>query len=293
MARRPPRPQRVADRKQVDVIAAPNRLTAARTPRRSRSAPKDRTADRSPACKVSPGRGRPALLTREDILKAAKVAFSKTGYANVTLDDLAARLNTGKGTLYYHSNRKVDLLIAISTTAVGNSVTELRKIASIKAPPQHRLALAIRLLMHGVIGDQQASKVYFENESDLPPKFRADLRRQLRGIQNAFADLVGEGVTAGVFRGDPKIVAKHILSVCAWPYRWFSANGMLSLDAFIDSAVRFVLGGVLADPKADRVIEAALTSPTGRKSLTTRPTGSSQKATPRRSASIGKAVIEG
>lgn len=211
--------------------------------------------------------GRPAVFTREDILEAAKIAFSKAGYANVSLDDLAARLNTGKGTLYYHSNRKVDLLIAISTAAVGDNVTELRKIASIEASLECRLALAMRLLMHGVIGEQQASKVYFENESDLPPKFRADLRRQLREIQNVFFKLIREGVSAGVFRGDPNLVAKHILSVCAWPYRWFSANGKLTLDAFIDSAVDFVLGGVLANPKADLVVEAALALPIGRTTL--------------------------
>ena len=158
-------------------------------------------------------------------MQTAKAAFSKAGYANITLDDLAARLNTGKGTLYYHSNRKVDLLIAISTTAVGNNATELRRIASIKAPPQHRLALAMRMLMRAVLGDQQASKVYFGTSSDLPTKIRTSFRRQLREIQNAFSEIVTEGVAVRVLRGDPEIVAKHVLSVCAWPYRWFSADG--------------------------------------------------------------------
>ena len=257
MVRRRKRPQRPAGRKQADAIPDGKGRSVGRTSRRG-SVPKDGTADQSPAGKVSTGRGRPAVFTREEILQTAKAAFSKAGYANITLDDLAARLNTGKGTLYYHSNRKVDLLIAISTKAVGNNATELRRIASIKAPPQHRLALAMRMLMRAVLGDQQASKVYFENESDLPTKIRTSFRRQLREIQNAFSEIVTEGVAVGVLRGDPEIVAKHVLSVCAWPYRWFSADGALSLDAFIDSAVSFVLGGVLTNPKADRVIEAAL-----------------------------------
>ena len=87
----------------------------------------DENQAQPPARKVV-GRGRPAVFTREEILATAKVAFSKGGYANVTLDDLAARLNTGKGTLYYHSSRKVDLLIAISTEVVGGDAIELRKI---------------------------------------------------------------------------------------------------------------------------------------------------------------------
>lgn len=121
MAQRPQRPQRSAGRKQADVIADGMGRTVARTPGRGlRSVSKDAPTDKSLVRKISKGRGRPAVFTREEILETAKVAFSKTGYANVTLDDLAALLNTGKGTLYYHSNRKVDLLIAISTTAVGD-----------------------------------------------------------------------------------------------------------------------------------------------------------------------------
>lgn len=194
--------------------------------------------------KVAGVRGRPAVFTREDILVAAKLAFSKEGYANVTLDDLAALLNTGKGTLYYHSNKKVDLLIAISTKTVENNTYELRKIASVNASPEARFILAMRALMMGVLSDQPASKVYFENESDLPPKFRVNLRRLLREIQQVFEDIITEGVAQGVFQGEPRILAKHVLSICAWPYRWFSPEGQMSLDEFINSAVNFALAGI-------------------------------------------------
>ena len=138
MVRRRKRPQRPAGRKQADAILDGKGRSVGRTSRRGSGLPKEERLISHRQRKVSTGRGRPAVFTREEILQTAKVAFSKAGYANITLDDLAARLNTGKGTLYYHSNRKVDLLIAISTKAVGNNATELRRIASIKAPPQQR-----------------------------------------------------------------------------------------------------------------------------------------------------------
>lgn len=95
----------------------------------------------------------------------------------------------------------------------------------------------MRALMMGVLSDQPASKVYFENEFDLPPKFRVNLRRLLREIQQVFEDIITEGVAQGVFQGEPRILAKHVLSICAWPYRWFSPEGQMSLDEFINSAV--------------------------------------------------------
>jgi AcrR family transcriptional regulator len=195
-------------------------------------------------------RGRPAVFTREDILETAKVAFSKAGFANVTLDELAAQLNTGKGTLYYHSNRKVDLLIAITNAMVENNRKELRKIAAVDASPEVRFVLAMRALMQGVLSDGQASKVYFENEADLPPEFRAKLRRRLREIQESFVGIIADGVAAGVFKCEPRIAAKHVLAMCAWPYRWFSHDGKMSLDEFITSAVNFALGGLRAESAA-------------------------------------------
>lgn len=200
--------------------------------------------------KLSGGRGRPAVFTRGDILEAAKSVFSKAGYANSTLEDLAAQLNTGKSTLYYHSSSKVDLLVAISSMAVGNSASELRKIAAIAAPPEARFVLAMRTLMHSMLSDQRATKVYLENEADLPPEFRADLRRGNREIQETFVDIIADGVRAGVFKTDSRIAAKHVLAICCWPYRWFSNDGALSLDELITSAVNFALGGLRSDGAA-------------------------------------------
>lgn len=54
------------------------------------------------------GAGRPSLrdrqreMTREALLKGASEAFSEHGYSDVTIDDIASRAGTSRGTFYLH-----------------------------------------------------------------------------------------------------------------------------------------------------------------------------------------------
>ena len=197
-----------------------------------------------PALKSS--RGRPPLFGRNEILRAAKEAFSQNGYANVSLEELAARLKTGKGTLYYHSNRKVDLLIAISRSLIGASVPELRRIQNLKAAPDVRFIMALRAHMGSILSDLQSSKIYFENEADLPVEIRRELRAVQREIENIFLAIAQEGVRSGVFKREPRMAIRHTMAICAWPYRWYSEGGPLSKDEFIDTAADFALAAMRA-----------------------------------------------
>ena len=200
---------------------------------------------RSAPAAVNRGRGRPPVHTRADILAAAKLAFSKSGYANVSLDMLAARLRTKKGSLYYHSSRKVDLLIQITRTLIGRTSADVRRISSMDAPPEQRFVWALRAHINQLLNDIQASKIYFENESDLPARARNEARSVLKEIQNTYIRLIAEGRKAGVFRvGQIDLAVMHIMAVANWPYRWFSKDGRLNNDKFVDNVLEFVLSAI-------------------------------------------------
>jgi AcrR family transcriptional regulator len=192
------------------------------------------------------GRGRPPTHSRAQILTAAKLAFSRSGYANVSLDHLATILKTKKGSIYYHSARKVDLLIWISRSIIASSQRSLSEIARIDAPPEHRFVWAMRAHMSSILSDIQSTKIYFENEADLPMKVRSDLRKVLRKTQEIFSRIIREGCDQGSFSTDPPLAAKHALAVAHWPYRWFSETGKLSREQFIDNAIEFMLTALMA-----------------------------------------------
>jgi hypothetical protein len=127
---------------------------------------------------------------------------------------------------------------------------EVSRIAAIKAPPEQRYAWAMRAHMSSILSDVQASKIYFENESDIPPRIRAEFRKVLRDIHNTFVGLAAECCEAGFFKKDPSLAVYHTMAIANWPYRWFSESGELSADAFIENAIEFALSG-LAGSRSD------------------------------------------
>jgi AcrR family transcriptional regulator len=58
-------------------------------------------------------RGRPRGSTRERILDVALELFGEQGYENTSLRDIADRLGVTKAALYYHFERKEDILLEL------------------------------------------------------------------------------------------------------------------------------------------------------------------------------------
>jgi AcrR family transcriptional regulator len=74
-----------------------------------------RVTDDSPDEPAQPRRagGRPRGSTRERILDIALALFNEHGYDKTSLREIAERLGTTKAALYYHFERKEDILLAL------------------------------------------------------------------------------------------------------------------------------------------------------------------------------------
>src|SRR5271156_1295810 len=83
-------------------------------PRPSPAADPDSGPDSGPAEPPRPRRGgRPRGETRERILDIALELFNEQGYDKTSLREIADRLGTTKAALYYHFERKEDILVAL------------------------------------------------------------------------------------------------------------------------------------------------------------------------------------
>ena len=71
-------------------------------------------------------RGRPRGSTRERILDVALQLFNEQGYDSASLRDIAERLDMTKAALYYHFERKEDILLELHLRlhAIGNEALE-------------------------------------------------------------------------------------------------------------------------------------------------------------------------
>ncbi len=196
--------------------------------------------------RTRPTQARRPRLRREDIVDAARAVFAQRGYANSTLEDVAAHLNAWKGALYYHVQRKVDLLVEIVRVQMKDTADQHQKIAAMKEPPDVKLRLAVRIHMESILSNQTATKICFEDAAELPPHVVHEIRSLMTQMEQSFTRILEEGVKTGLFHGDPTLMVKHVFGVCNWPYRWYSEGGPQTRQEIIESAVDFLFSGISA-----------------------------------------------
>lgn len=74
-------------------------------------------------------------ITQKQILAAASVLFSEKGYDNTSIDDIAAKANVAKGTLYYHFDSKESVVVALREDSFSEMLqTALHSLANGEKP---------------------------------------------------------------------------------------------------------------------------------------------------------------
>lgn len=58
-------------------------------------------------------------ITQKQILAAAAILFAERGYDSTSIDDIAAKANIAKGTLYYHFDSKESVVVALREDSFG------------------------------------------------------------------------------------------------------------------------------------------------------------------------------
>lgn len=189
---------------------------------------------------------------RQAVLQAAAQLFNERGFHATSLDDIAARLNVSKPTLYYYVKNKDEILlqcvkqglhmtlegIEASRAAGGNAVDQLRACMRVYAE--------IVMQPFGMclirVGDEE-----------VPEPSRTELRRMKSQIDLAFRRLVAQGVEDGALEPcDPKMTAFVIAGGLSWIGRWYRPDGDYLPDEIVEQCISTLLGGVLRRPARAR-----------------------------------------
>ena len=196
----------------------------------------------------APSRAAQHQAKRDAVLHVAAQMFNERGFHATSLDDIAARLNVTKPTLYYYVKNKDAILLACvkkgldmtlegidaSRAAGGNAIDQLRACmrtyAEVVTQPFGMCLLRV--------GDEE-----------VPEPSRTELRRLKSEIDQAFRRLVAQGVQEGVLAPcDPKMAAFVIAGGLSWIGRWYQPQGAYSADQIIEQCTQLLLQGVLARP---------------------------------------------
>jgi AcrR family transcriptional regulator len=189
----------------------------------------------------------------DEIVRAAAAAFGEVGYRAATLEAVAERAGMSKVTLYRYVSSKEDLLSLVFERTIASFRHGLRQIVDERRPADETLRRIVRYQVGLLAGHLTFLRVFFSEESGLPPAMAARAARAKREYDGAIQRVVREGMAAGVFRDlPPTMLVFGILGMCNWLHTWYRADGPLSPEQIADVFVSVLERGYLAGGGGDR-----------------------------------------
>ncbi|ELZ48665.1 TetR family transcriptional regulator [Halorubrum coriense DSM 10284] len=137
-----------------------------------------------------------------EIMDGVYSALRAHGYADLTMQDIADECSKSKSLLHYHYDTKEDLLVAFLEHIISDS--EERIAARADDPPVDRL---VQFVGWFVFAPDETDREAFHiallelrTQGPFNERIREQLARSDRLLRGTVADILAEGIEAGVFR---------------------------------------------------------------------------------------------
>jgi AcrR family transcriptional regulator len=206
--------------------------------------------------------------SREEILRAAAELFMEFGYAATSIDAVADRLGATKGRIYHHYRSKADLFFDVQVAAMTRLNVEVEPIARAPGNPIDRLtAMALRHIQV-ILTELPMQKVAVQGlerhllgSSPAAKRLRSVIKMR-DDYENLFAEVIDEGIRAGVFiELPPKLATKPFFGALNWATVWYSQRRLQSAEAIDDLArtlAAYAMRGLLKDPNHEAFRQTAV-----------------------------------
>lgn len=184
-------------------------------------------------------------MKRQVVLRTAARTYSRRGFYETTLADIAEELNVSKPTLYYYFKNKDEILFEchrIGIEAITDGETPMPRPG--QGTARERLHEFIRRYVRMVVDDFGTCLV-MTGTNALEPENRAEVVAGRRQIDTMLREILDEGARDGSLDcADPKLTAMFIFGAMNWIPHWFHREGPMSVEdltarlmAFVDRAV--------------------------------------------------------
>ncbi len=147
----------------------------------------------------------------EDILAAALSLFNRDDWQAVTIDQIAAKAEIGKGTVYKHFSSKDELYAKLVVEFHRATLAEIRKIDSTRTPLA-AIGAAMDVFWRAHAGAPEYKRlIRYCRREDFRRVIGAKLRRELEELDLEVTSLLGPIIERGIREGT--IVKKPVVRV--------------------------------------------------------------------------------
>lgn len=186
-----------------------------------------------------------SLRTRQEVLDSARALFVERGYADVALEDVAARAGVTRGAVYHHFAGKKTLFEAVAATLHEEVAAEVSAAAEAAGPGWPGIRAGCRAFVRAASSPDVRRVLLL----DAPPVLGWQHWRSLdaRNSRRLLEDGLGELATAGMLRGDPRSAAILLSGAMNEAVLWLAERPEPSAPGDALEVLDLMLQGLEAD----------------------------------------------
>ncbi len=176
------------------------------------------------------------------ILEAAADVLSERGYHNLSLDEIAERLDLTKASLYHYFPSKEELVSACVEALATSANTRLAEAAAeVSGSATERLRTLILVQLTIILREQPHLSVIFLQPLDWPERYR-NRTRALRLEHDAiFRAVVREGIASGEFYVDEDVAMHNLYGAMNYTPVWLRGLSKKQFEAKADAVATNML----------------------------------------------------
>ncbi|MDD2573820.1 MAG: TetR/AcrR family transcriptional regulator [Bacillota bacterium] len=181
---------------------------------------------------------------REQILAAAAEIFSKEGYHNARVEDIAIKAGIGKGTVYEYFKSKKELFEETIFHVLETYLYEALESISGVQDPVDKLKCIIRLQASLLDRKGNIATLFMKNSADIHREMLDRLIAFRQRVIDFIADIIREGIEGGAFRPvDPHLAGILFMGVLQEAGTIHHSGSRIN-DQTLDTMLDYMINGI-------------------------------------------------
>ncbi|MCA0206915.1 MAG: TetR/AcrR family transcriptional regulator [Proteobacteria bacterium] len=176
---------------------------------------------------------------REEVVRTAAQAFSRNGFGNTSMDEVALSLGISKATLYQYFKSKQEILFQCHLLSIRHGEAGLELAQRAEGSGLDRLLVFLRRYMTGAFGELGGLSMLGDITA-LTPERREQVITKRAHISHMSDRLIEDGLRDGsIRRCDAKLAKLFAMGVVNWIPSWYSDQGERTADEIVDAFIDF------------------------------------------------------
>ena len=183
-----------------------------------------------------------------EVLEAAVQVFAANGYEDASMQEIGERLGLLKGSIYYYTASKEELLFAVIESVHSEMMSNLEAAKTRDGAVEDRIRAFLEDMVRLTVDRLEHASVFQREFRHLSPDHQAEIRQERRQYERFFQSLLEEGQTEQVVRVDmdAKIMTIAGFTMISATPSWYRRGGAIGKNEIVADFVKLIVSAYQA-----------------------------------------------